>query len=137
MTPYSNYNEGFNLKKVVASVAVLLLIVYGVFNARKLIEGPKIEIYEPVSGFETIQNPITIKGIAKNITYLSLNERAIAVDTAGIFEETLLLTPGYNTIRMHAMDRFKQDTVKEIKIYYNDHQSTSTDIGMISKKTAN
>jgi hypothetical protein len=49
MTPY-NYNEGFNVKKVVASVAVLLLIVYGVFNARKLIEGPQIEVFEPTYG---------------------------------------------------------------------------------------
>ncbi len=117
-----------------ASVAVLLLIVYGVFNARKLIEGPQIEVFEPTSGVEMRTNPISIKGVAKNITFLSLNEKPIAIDTAGIFEEKLLLSPGYNTIRIYAKDRFKQDTVKEIKIYYNDnHQSTTTDISMISK----
>jgi hypothetical protein len=133
MTTY-NYNEGFNVKKVVASVAVLLLIVYGVFNARKLIEGPQIEVFEPTNGVEMRSNPISIKGVAKNITFLSLNEKPIAIDTAGIFEEKLLLSPGYNTIRIYAKDRFKQDTVKEIKIYYNDnHQSTTTDISMISK----
>ena len=133
MTPY-NYNEGFNVKKVVASVAVLLLIVYGVFNARKLIEGPRVEIFEPTSGLESKTNPISIKGVAKNITFLSLNDKPIAVNTSGIFEERLLLSPGYNTIRIYAKDRFKQDTVKEIKIYYNDnYQSTTTDISMISK----
>lgn len=116
-------------------MAVLLLLVYGFFNARKLIEGPQVEVFEPTSGLESKINPISIKGVAKNITYLSLNDKPIAVNTSGIFEERLLLSPGYNTIRIYAKDRFKQDTVKEIKIYYNDnYQSSTTDISMISKQ---
>ncbi|MFH0804331.1 MAG: hypothetical protein V1896_01905 [Candidatus Zambryskibacteria bacterium] len=118
------FREGFNIKLFVIVVSVLLLISYGIFNARNLIIGPTIEIFSPTQDVETEENVIDIKGQAKNIAFISLNEKPIFVDKEGLFEEKLLLSPGSNIIEIRAKDRFKKEILKTIKIYYK--QSTTT-----------
>ncbi len=120
-----NYSEGFNIKKLIGLTAILLLVVYGVFNARRLIEGPKIEILQPADGYESSSNTVSVKGMVKNATFVSINDRPISIDTSGMFEEDLLLSPGYNIVRIFANDRFKKDTGKEISIYYNNQASST------------
>jgi hypothetical protein len=118
------FEGGFNVRRFLIILSVFLLVSYGLFNARNLIIGPTIEIFSPTKDMETEDNTITIKGKAKNITFISLNERPISVDMEGLFEEKLLLSPGSNIIEIKARDRFKKETEKTIKIYYK--QSTTT-----------
>jgi len=118
--------SGFNVRLFVIILSVFLLICYGIFNARNLIIGPTIEIFSPTKDMETEENTIIVKGQAKNITFISLNEKPISVNMEGLFEEKLLLSPGFNTIEIKARDRFKKETQKIIKIYYK--QGTTTQI---------
>lgn len=118
------FENGFNIKRFVIILSVFLLVAYGIFNARNLLMGPTIEIFSPAKDMETEKNIITINGRAKNITYISLNEKPIFVNKEGLFEEKLLLSPGSNTIEIKARDRFKKEVLKTIKIYYK--QSTTT-----------
>lgn len=119
------FKSGFNIRRFLIVVSVLLLISYGIFNARNLLLGPSIEIFSPTSSeIETESNTITVKGQAKNIVFLSLNERPIFVDPEGLFEEKLLLSPWFNIIEIKARDRFKKEVQKIIKVYYK--QSTTT-----------
>jgi len=118
------FERGFNIKLFVITASIILLISYGLFNARNLIMGPTIEIFSPMENMETEENVITINGRAKNITFISLNERPIFVDKQGLFEEKLLLSPGSNTIEIRARDRFKKEVRETIKIYYKQSSST-------------
>ncbi len=118
------FERGFNIKLFVITASIILLVSYGLFNARNLIMGPTIEIFTPTPNLETEQNILVIKGRAKNISFLSLNEKPIFVDTEGLFEEKLLLSPGSNIIEIRAKDRFKKEILKTIKIYYK--QGTTT-----------
>ena len=118
------FEKGFNIRRFIIIFSVILLLSYGVFNARNLIIGPMIEIYSPSQNTETKENLLTIKGRAKNIAFLSLNSKQIFVDMEGLFEEKLLLSPGSNIIEIRAKDRFKKETLKTLKVYYK--QSTTT-----------
>jgi len=120
------FESGFNVKRFVIILSVFLLVSYGLFNARNLIIGPTIEIFSPAKDMETEENVIIVNGRAKNITFISLNEKSISVDTQGLFEEKLLLSPGSNIIEIKARDRFKKEIKKVIKIYYK--QSTTTPV---------
>lgn len=120
-----NFEKGFNVKRLVVFLSVLVILGYGLFNARNLILGPTLEIFSPTKDLETSANPIDIKGRVQNATFVSLNEKPISVDTEGIFEEKLLLSPGFNTIQIKAKDRFKNEVVKNVRVYYI--QSTSTE----------
>ena len=119
------FTGGFNIRKFVILLSFFLVILYGVFNARNLILGPSIEIFTPLlPETETTENTITLKGRVENMTFLSLNERPIFADTEGVFEEQLLLSPGFNIITLKAQDRFKKEVQKTIRVYYR--QSTTT-----------
>lgn len=118
------FERGFNIKRFVIIASILLLISYGIFNSRNLIIGPVIEIFNPAKDIETAENIIGIKGRAKNIAFLSLNEKPIFVDTEGLFEERLLLSPGSNIIEIRAKDRFKKEILKTIKVYYKQNAPT-------------
>ncbi|KKP79826.1 MAG: hypothetical protein UR80_C0045G0001, partial [Parcubacteria group bacterium GW2011_GWB1_35_5] len=96
------FEKGFNIRRFIIIFSVILLLSYGVFNARNLIIGPMIEIYSPSQNTETKENLLTIKGRAKNIAFLSLNSKPIFVDMEGLFEEKLLLSPGSNIIEIRA-----------------------------------
>jgi hypothetical protein len=117
--------SGFNVRLFVIILSVLLLVSYGIFNARDLIIGPTIEMYSPTKDMETEENTITITGKAENVAFISLNQRPISVDMDGLFSEKLLLSPGSNIVEIKAKDRFKKETEKTITIYYK--QSTTTE----------
>ena len=116
--------SGFNIRLFVVIVSVLLLVSYGIFNARNLIIGPTIEIFSPERDMETEENILTIKGVVKNVAFISIGGKPIFIDKEGSFEEKLLLSLGSNIIEIRARDRFKKEILKTIKIYYK--QSTTT-----------
>jgi hypothetical protein len=119
-----NLEKSFNIKRFIVILLALVILGYGFFNARNIIMGPTLEIFSPAKDLETNHNPIEIIGQVKNATFVSLNEKPISIDTEGFFEEKLLLSSGFNTIQLRAKDRFKNEIVKSIKVYYI--QSTST-----------
>lgn len=115
------FKKGFNVKLFVVVTSALFLISYGVFNARNMLMGPIVEIFSPAKDMETSSGVITVKGRAKNITFISLNEKPISVDTEGLFENKLLLSPGSNIIEVKAKDRFKNEVVKTVRVYYTQN----------------
>ncbi len=113
-----NANFGFNVRKAIYLLAVLLIAGYVVWNARIYIAGPSIEIFNRVDNIEVVDNPLNIKGVAKNTSYIDINGRNITIDKNGYFDEQILLDEGFNQIIMNGRDRFGQETRKEIRVYY-------------------
>jgi hypothetical protein len=120
------FNSGFNLKLFVVIASVVLLVTYGLFNARDMLIGPTLEIFSPDKNIETKSNMLSIKGRAENISFISLNDKPIHVDTEGFFEEKLLLDPGQNIIEIKARDRFRKEVAQTINVYYKQGATTST-----------
>jgi hypothetical protein len=96
--------------------AVIALLAYGLFQSKKLIEGPQITIYEPQDGATLTENLVTIKGVAKNIAYIKLDDSPIFVDNNGLFSEQLLVPVGYSAIKISAQDKFGKTEVRFIHV---------------------
>ncbi|OHB09807.1 MAG: hypothetical protein A3H52_00380 [Candidatus Zambryskibacteria bacterium RIFCSPLOWO2_02_FULL_39_26] len=94
----------------------MVIVGYSIFQAWKLISGPIIDIYTPQNGATYSQTLIEIEGRARNISYLNLNDRPIFTNKNGYFKEKLLLSPGYNIIKLDAKDKFKNYTKKRLEI---------------------
>lgn len=95
-------------------LGVLTLLSYVAFQARFLIEGPRVTLIdEPAS----VQNEkiIRIKGSARNITKITLNGRQIFTDKSGYFDEALVLENGYTITTIAATDRYgrEEDVVRQ------------------------
>lgn len=112
----NNYRRNFGY--TIAILSALIILAYGYFEARYILAGPQITISVPQNG-SLVKDPfVTITGQAKNISYLSLNDRQIYVDQNGNFKEKLLLYPGYTIIKLKATDRFGRAIEKDSEVVY-------------------
>jgi len=97
-------------------LVIILIGGYGFFQARSFIQGPTIILETPQTG-ELITDPfITIRGQVLRISKIHLNDRQIFTDDDGLFNESLLLLPGYNILTLKAEDGFGRETVKILEL---------------------
>lgn len=109
------------IRITIISLVVLLIIGYSFFQAQKLLTGPVIDIYTPQNGATYNQTLIEIEGRAINTAHLNMNGRKIFTDKEGYFKEKLLLSPGYNIIRLDAVDKFKKYTEKTLELILKEY----------------
>ena len=80
--------------------------------------GPIITIHTPENGSTLTESLVTIKGVAENISHISLNDRSIFIDEEGRFQEKLLLSYGYNIMTIKAEDKFGRKTEEILELVY-------------------
>jgi hypothetical protein len=107
------------LKATLLVIIILGIAGYALYQAKNLILGPQLIVESPLDGSTVGQAAVVIKGIAKNIAYISLNDRQIYVDKDGVFNEELLLAPGYNIWKVEAKDKFGRIVSKKIELIFN------------------
>lgn len=107
------------------SLGALFVIAIGFYayrQSREYLSGPIVTIIEPSDGTTFTEAPITITGNAQNISYISLNDGVIFVDSKGTFREKILLMPGYNLLSVKAQDRFGRKIEKTLQLVYTAPQ---------------
>lgn len=106
-------------RRIFFIVCFIFLVSYSIFQARFLILGPQIWLINPQNG-QTVRNPlITIEGRAKNVAWISLNDRQIFTDEHGVWSEKLILSQGLSIMTVKARDRFGREREKNIQIVLN------------------
>jgi hypothetical protein len=121
------------LKVSTIIVAFLFISGYSLYESRNIIRGPILKIFEPTDG-SAIESPIVeVKGMAQNISSIRINDRAITTDIEGVFNEKLLLSPGYNIIKLSAEDKFGRKTEKILELVFNQNKS----LGLIKSQKIN
>lgn len=112
-------NNNFTQKSILRYIGVIffgIIVIYSAFQAKNLILGPQISISEPQNGSKVTFGIYTIRGIAKNISAISLNDSPIFVDEEGQFEEKLIAPPGYSIMKILAKDRFGRTKIRYIHL---------------------
>ena len=104
------------MKRLVLLAALLIVVGYGVFEARRLLEGPVVSIASPKNGTATSSTLIAISGVAENIAYLTVDGKPAYTDLSGRFSVTLSPPSGYTIITVAALDRFGRHAQKQVEI---------------------
>jgi hypothetical protein len=99
-------------------IVALILASYGLYQSRNLRAGPEIIIEKPKNGELVNTSVAEVTGVAKNITFISLNDQPIFVDESGRFSEKLLLSYGYNILKLSAKDKFGKIVEKRLELVY-------------------
>jgi hypothetical protein len=103
---------------------VILLVglaAYSAFQARAYLQGPRIVIEETKQNGELL----ALSGTAERIAFLTLQGKQIYTNEYGVWQETILLNPGYNIIEVAAKDRFGREVKVHKDIYFtNPEQNT-------------
>lgn len=111
MVPYSA-----RVSRVLLVIFFLAVFGYGLFEARGIVLGPRIEIDE--TPLEVSEQYVRIQGAATHIATLTMNGAAIPVTEEGVFDEPFLLHMGENVIRFQAADKYGNTTEKTVTIIY-------------------
>ncbi|MFA5736596.1 MAG: hypothetical protein WCX70_00205 [Candidatus Paceibacterota bacterium] len=117
MTP--KLKEKISAKTIVVFLIVAIILIYSSLKFKDLISGPEIVLYSPNDGSSLEDELINIKGRADRITKIYLNGRKIFTDQNGNFEESLLLSNGYNFFELKAEDKFGREIVKKLQLVYD------------------
>jgi len=96
---------------------VLVTVAYGLFQARTLIEGPELTVISPAHGEHLTETLLEVRGVARNVTRVSINGRPITTDPEGAFTETLVTPAGYGVILVEAENRFGYHAEERIEVY--------------------
>jgi hypothetical protein len=106
------------LKTSLVVIFIVTLVVYSYTKSKNLLSGPSITILSPQNGSATSSPAINLKGIARNINAIQLNDRPIFIDEEGNFNELVVLASGYNAFRFNAKDKFGREQVKTVEFVY-------------------
>jgi hypothetical protein len=104
------------LSVLLLGALAVLILGYGLFEARKIIEGPVVTIASPANGSATSTTGVIVAGVAQNISFLTINDRPSFTDQAGNYTEMLSLPQGPSIITVAAIDRFGRRTSKSVTI---------------------
>ena len=99
-----------------------IIIIFSVFRSLNYLRGPGLEIYYPINGSVVSSPTIKISGQATRITKITLNGRAITIDEQGNWQETLIIFPGINIIKIEAQDQFGRTVSKQLDIVGQTNQ---------------
>lgn len=97
------------VKLILLGIGLLFILAYVIFQARFLIIGPQIVLYDTLPERQN-ERQVILTGVASNISRLWLNERPIYTDPKGYFEEALILENGYTVATIKAEDRYGRET---------------------------
>lgn len=106
-------------RKMLLGAIFLLIVGYSLFQARFIIIGPQITVAYPQDGESVEGNVFTMEGTARNISWISLNDRQIFTDDEGWWSEKLVVREGISTITISARDRFGREVVENIRVVLN------------------
>jgi len=104
------------MKRIVLILAIVLIVGYGAFEARRLISGPQVTILSPRDGTSTSTTLVEISGLAENISFLTINDNPAFTDESGRFSEMVAPPPGYTVFTVAATDRFGRKASAQVKI---------------------
>ena len=109
------------IRIIAISLLGIVIAIYAIFQTHAYLTGPVIVVYSPANG-ATYNTPlIEVDGRVQNVSYLSLDGRQIFTDTKGVFSEKLLLSPGYNIIKLEAKDKFGTKRSKQLEIILKEY----------------
>lgn len=115
-------NPKFTIKIFAYLFALVMITGYSIFQARHLISGPQLSIDSPTQG-ETIKNSILeVAGSAHNISEIQLNDKQIYTEKDGRFKEKLMLSPGYNIMKVSVRDKFGREIHKTLEVVFDNNE---------------
>lgn len=98
--------------------AAIGLLAYIGFQARFLIEGPRLALADHLATVQR-ERQITLSGTARNITEITVNGRPIVTDETGAFAEPIVLENGYTLVRIEVRDRYGRTAAVERPFVYS------------------
>lgn len=120
------------IKKIFFSTLGILVIGFIYRNSKDALFGTKITVSIARDGSTVHERTLPIVGVAPKVKSVLINKHPVPVDTAGNFQDTVLLSPGYNIIEVSTVDSFNKTTTKE---YHLVGSPPNKDVALVPELT--
>ncbi|MDD4901576.1 MAG: helix-turn-helix domain-containing protein [Patescibacteria group bacterium] len=104
------------LKNVLLLVIVVIFFSYLGYYLLGAFSLPGVEIYQPADNLVTENSFVDVVGRADSKTQITINDKQIAKDGAGNFQERINLKKGINTIIISAQNKYSQKKIIDKQI---------------------
>lgn len=121
--PYSplRFQNLPSIIKYVGLVAIIFSVMgYLALQIQHILKPPHLYVFSPENGFITTNGQITIKGESEPEAEITINGQEVTNNDAGVFEQTLDLTPGVNTIIISSLKKHGKTTTETRYITYRN-----------------
>ncbi len=115
-------------KKILIFLSVILVLTGLLFLYKEMnafVNTPRLIVLSPKNDSQTKNNFIDVSGVTDKDVFIFINGQPILVDDNGKFKENLILQPGVNVINVRAINKFKKEIVKSIKVRYEQPEKKS------------
>ncbi len=132
------------IQKSFVALIVFVIVGYGMFNSRFLIQGPRVVVEQVNAETNTIvtqDKTLNLTGIAEHSSFISINGRPITIDESGKFTEKLLLSSEMSIIDIYAKDKFGKEVRQKIDVVYQgetpkiDYAKVALEVAAIAQST--
>lgn len=109
MTPYRREQKNMPLLSPLAwsGIAVGICVLGLVFhNTHDVLFGARLSVGELKDGAVYTEAYVPISGRTRSPKRLTINDRPITITKDGYFNEAIILSEGYNRVRIELVDRF-------------------------------
>ena len=114
------YSLKFWLKIGLLTILFVVILVYSYYKTKDLFRGIKLTTIGIEDGKTVSNSLLELQGKARNAVYLSVNDREIFINTEGVFNDSLILSPGYNIITIKAQDKFGKEKEEVFRVILLD-----------------
>ncbi|OGH66234.1 MAG: hypothetical protein A3B90_02515 [Candidatus Magasanikbacteria bacterium RIFCSPHIGHO2_02_FULL_41_13] len=96
------------------AISAIALIFFGYLGlqVKKIIDPPELNLFSPINGMVTAESNLQIKGQTDKEVKVMINGKEIKNSEQGIFDETLALSPGVNTLVISAEKKHGKTTTE-------------------------
>ena len=101
------------------TLLALVIFGYSLSRASDLLFGIRMNVSGLTNGESVKTSTLALSGNAHNAIGITIDGNPVSIDTEGIWHDTLVLLPGYNSVKVSAADKFGRDVTNEFAIYYN------------------
>ena len=120
------HHHGIITKKLLTygSLTLLGLVIFGysLSRASDLLFGIRLSVRGLTDGESVMGPTLALSGAAPHAIGITIDGNPVSIDTAGAWNDTVVLLPGYNSIRVSAADKFGRDISNQYAIYYDAPQ---------------
>jgi len=104
------YNLPFLFRLSATLVVSAIFLGYLGLQVKKIIEPPSLNLFSPVNGMITDESNLQIRGQTDREVKVTINGKEIKNSEQGVFDETLPLSPGVNTLVISAEKKHGKTT---------------------------
>ncbi len=102
----------FSLFRTIFFIIIVSAIVYGVWEARALIDGPSLLLSSPTQGAVSRNGFIIVSGKVARVNALAINGLTVLPDANGHFTRTFVFPRGEDILQVTVTDQFGRSVTK-------------------------